>query len=365
VGKRSDQIFQLSLTEIAFTIAFILLLLLGYLVFKEQSERLAAERALAKIQSVEAATVAFEQAKSALTAALQGAGSVNPEEVISKLTAAEEVRSERVRLKKEIVDLNDRLTALTELQSQIEKAAASAKANVTKEEVRTALVLQEELRRYIEGGSPSTSQDVSPRSKERLKESVDAIKHLVEVKTELQKQLKTQLERKLEPGKEASVIQEVVTAARTYGELAKIGATADSIKKENSDLRGQVAFFKNKLDAKGGRDYPPCWADGNGKPQFLFIVETKPDAMVVTQGWQPERDSDARALPGLADVLSGSPHSYAGFVNRIQGIFNWSKVQDPQCRHYVQLKSTIADAVQSDRARLMVENYFYKLEVRR
>lgn len=80
--------------------------------------------------------------------------------------------------------------------------------------------------------------------------------------------------------------------------------------------------------------------------------------------WPPGREAAARALPGIADVLAG-PHSNQTFISRIQGIFNWSKSQDPECRHYVQLKSSISDAVQSDRARLMVENYFYKAEVRR
>jgi hypothetical protein len=53
------------------------------------------------------------------------------------------------------------------------------------------------------------------------------------------------------------------------------------------------------------------------------------------------------------------------FVVNIQGIFNASRKADPQCRHYVYLKSTIADAVSSDRARLTVEKYFYKNEARR
>lgn len=55
VSKRSDQVFQLSLTEIAFTIAFILLLLLGYLVMRESAAKRAAEEALAKVQELEAA----------------------------------------------------------------------------------------------------------------------------------------------------------------------------------------------------------------------------------------------------------------------------------------------------------------------
>ena len=72
MAQQNDNIFQLSLTEIAFTITFILLLLLGYLVFKEESARLAAEAALAEVQKFEQATTALNTAKSTLTSALQG-----------------------------------------------------------------------------------------------------------------------------------------------------------------------------------------------------------------------------------------------------------------------------------------------------
>ncbi|RYF46717.1 MAG: hypothetical protein EOO27_38815 [Comamonadaceae bacterium] len=124
-----------------------------------------------------------------------------------------------------------------------------------------------------------------------------------------------------------------------------------------------MAFLKNRLEARGGRDFPPCWADENGKVEFLFQIELKPDSVAVTQAWPPRRETDARALPGIGDVLDTSPHGTAGFISRVAGIF--AKSQTLQCRHYVQLRSAIADAVQSDRARLMVENYFYKTELRR
>ena len=391
MAQRNDQVFQLSLTEIAFTIAFILLLLLGYLVSKEQTQRVAAEMALSKVQSAEKATAALENAKGAITAALQSANTSNPDEVITKLIAAEETRNERDHLKRRIEDLNAKLTALTELQNRVEKAATSEQAGIATEAVHSALVLQERLRKADEqeqaedagqlqqdavassaaASAPTSTAQSQPKALGATKPVssdsaiLDRLQNLLAVRSELKKQLRVQLATTLEPGKERTQIQEVVAAARSYGELAKAGVTVDFVKKENSDLRGQVAFLKNRLDARGGRDYPPCWADENGKVQFLFTVETKPDVMVVTQGWPTDREADARALPGIGEVLSGSPHSSSSFVSRIQGIFNWSKAHDPQCRHYVQLKSSIADAVQSDRARLLVENYFYKTEVRR
>ena len=46
MGKNSDSIFQLSLTEIAFTLIFMLLMILGWMYFDAQKQRLAAESKL-------------------------------------------------------------------------------------------------------------------------------------------------------------------------------------------------------------------------------------------------------------------------------------------------------------------------------
>ena len=411
MAQRNDQVFQLSLTEIAFTIAFILLLLLGYLVVKEQSERIAAEAALAKVQSVERVTAALDASRSKLVETLQGAGVGNPDEVITKLIAVEDVRAERDRLKKQVDDLDAKLTALEELRKQLEKAAQATRPDITRDEISTALALQEQVRRAFEDAEAplpplaqqSASQPAGKASKavstagtqtsapiaaseakasksaemlsspeavsraskaQRSSETLEMLMQAIAATGELKRQLKAQLNKELTPGQEGQTVRDVVRAAKGYAELAKAGVNPEQIKKENSDLRGQVAFLKNRLNARGGRDYPPCWADETGKVEFLFSVEVRPDSVVVNPAWPPRREAVARVLPGMGEVLAG-PHSNSTFVSRIQGIFSWSKSQDPECRHYVQLKSSISDAVQSDRARLMVENYFYKTEVRR
>lgn len=376
MAKNNDQVFQLSLTEIAFTIVFILLLLLGYLVFKEQSDRLAAEAALSRIQTAASATEALNAAKASLATVLQKSGSSNPDDVITRLIAADEVRAERDRLKQQVEDLDAKLTALTELQNQLEKTAKSEKPDVTKEEIESALILREKILKIVEqetgekahsSEKAKTTELANPvmKAKERrLKEALDRLTQAITATEELKKQLKKQLDKELVPGKEVQTVEEVVSAAKSFGELSKGGSNPEAIKKENSDLRGQVAFLKNRLDARGGRDFPPCWANENGKVEFLFSIETKPDSVVLSPAWPPRREAAARALPGMAETLAVA-HSNKDFVSSIQGVFNWSKKQDPECRHYVQLKSSITDAVQSDRARLMVENYFYKVEARR
>jgi hypothetical protein len=367
VAQRNDQIFQLSLTEIAFTIAFILLLLLGYQVGREQKDRKAAEDTLAKIQSIETATSGMEAAKDGLMSALKAANSSDPDEVITKLISTEEIRAERDFLKKQVVDLDTKLTALTRLQNSLNKAAQLSRPELTQQEVESAIALQDVVRTALdeEGNiSSSSTIDSQPTSKQSRNEVLSQVKQSLVVSGELKKQLKAQLDKNLKLGQERENIEEVVAAAKGFQNLAKSAEGQVTIKKENTDLRGQVAFLKNKLEARGGRDYPPCWADEKtGKVEFLFSIEVQPDSVSVAPIWPSNREADAQALPGITEILSASPHSHINFVKNIQAIYNES--QAGQCRHYVQLKSSINDAVQSDRARLMIESYFYKTEIRR
>ena len=292
--RRNDQVFQLSLTEIAFTIAFLLLLLVGYRVWQEQAARSAAVAALAQAQETQRSVQSLEGARGELARALREAGAADPDAVISKLVEASELRTERDRLRRQVDDLDAKLSALAPVRAPPQEPAASADT-----EVAARAVL----------GLPSAAHPV-------------------------------------------------------HESTAQAAARLD---KENADLRGQLAWLSNRLGAAtghGGRDFPPCWADAGGRIEFLFAIEMRPGEVVVAPAWPARRDAAARALPGVADLL-GAPLSNAQFLHAVQGVFDWSRAQDPECRHYVQLRSTIADAVQSDRARLMVERFFYKSEVPR
>lgn len=364
MAQRNDQVFQLSLTEIAFTISFILLILLGSLVFQEQRARKEAELKLTQAGQLDRLTDSFNEAQSALSASLSNAGVPNPDEVISRLVVAEKAREERDRLKTVVEDLDAQLTALTEVKALVEKAGEDAGENATKEAVVSALAQQVQVRRLLDEASVQGALSREGWDVERAQSDLARIGEALRAFDELKKGLRTELGRELVPGQEAKAVQEVVKAARSFGDLTKSGTNPLVIGKENSDLRGQVAFLKNRLDARGGRDYPPCWADENGKVEFLFAIELQTASITVLPAWPARRQADAQLLPGMSEILE-SPLTHTGFAERMRRILDWSKRQDPQCRHYVQLKSSIQDAVLSDRARLMVENNFYKIETRR
>lgn len=364
MAQRNDQIFQLSLTEIAFTISFILLVLLGSMVFQEQRAREEAESNLTKAGNLEQLIASFAEAKTDLSSALSESGAPNPDEIISRLVEAEETRAERDRLKVAVEDLDAQLTSLTEIKTLIEEAGVGAGENIAKDAIVAALANQEKLHKLLDEASSQDVESLKGNPKERERSDLERVREALVTTEEFKKSLKKELGKELLLGKESQTVEEVVKAARSYGQLTKGGINPPAIGKENADLRGQVAFLKNRLDARGGRDFPPCWADESGKVEFLFVVELQPESISILRSWPARRESDAQMLPGISEILAG-PVGHASFAERMKGILDWSKRQDPQCRHYIQLKSLIPDAVRSDRARLMVENHFYKVEVRR
>lgn len=367
VSPKSDQVFQLSLTEIAFTLVFILLLLLGSLVVREQTARQAAEVALADAQKLASTTQSLERAKVELEQALSTAGTIPEklEETISRLSETQQLKAEKEKLFNQVEDLDAKLTAMIELKSALESAAQ--REDVLEEEILTALTLQSEARKAVKDaqGSSETSEGKLDRGIETSPdEALQIVREALATSHLLKSSFRDQLGKALPPGQEAQMIKELVTSARLQSEAVKNAPSINAARKENADLRGQVAFYKRRLEARGGRDFPPCWTTESGSPEFLFSVELTPSGVMTLPSWPAHREADARGLPGL-DAALQSPQSLESFVRSVQGIFNASKRADPQCRHFVLLKSTIAEAVASDRARLTVENYFYKSEARR
>jgi hypothetical protein len=149
-SNRSDQVFQLSLTEIAFTITFILLLLLGYLVMRETTARHKAEEELAKVQGLGAAERAVAAAVENLKLGLEGVGASNPDEVISNLVASAQVVAERDRLLAQVRDLEMQVSTLTEIKQLLANAARTTQQAVLVERLVTALAVQSEVERALE-----------------------------------------------------------------------------------------------------------------------------------------------------------------------------------------------------------------------
>jgi hypothetical protein len=356
--KKADQVFPTSLSEIAFILVFLLMLLMGYLLVQENKTKETAIHDLARIREIQNAEdikQSLDEAKKAFVRSLTSGGHPNPEEVLTKLRSAIEDRAERGELRRKVDDLDEKLTALTALRDRLEAAASANGRKVERDEVESALALQEQMRALASKGRPNAND----------KDALEQVKQAIASADELRSQVREQLGRVIAPGQEKTAIREVVAAAKNYEDLASKKMSPGALKKENADLRGQLAYVSRQLNAKGGLDHAPCWADENGKIEYLFTVETRPDGYLVHKAWLPHREQEARALPGIDKALSGGVMSALAFAAAMQPILNWSKRQDPECRHFVYLATTISDADSRDNARKIVESYFYKLETKR
>lgn len=395
VSKRSDQVFQLSLTEIAFTISFILLLLLGYLVMRESEAKKKAEETLAKVQDLSAAQQAFDQASTRLKKGLAGAGRTNPDEIISKLVVDAGAAAERDRLQVRIEDLEAQISALAEVKRTVADATKEAGKKETVDRVVSAMALQAEAEKAIEAAKDATSAPVnqpapSPSSASAPVPAVTAqgksasegnkglaqrrpsaeetraqVQRSLQVTAAVDRALRDAGAKPLPAGKEAETVAGMVRAVQSLWELKGSGKGVEAVIKENADLRGQMANMRNRFNAVGrGLDHPPCWADEAGNIEYLFNVELRQGVAIVTPAWPEHRRQDAEKLPGVAE-LTTKPVNAERFRTASRPILNISKRQDPECRHFVVLNNTIESRREADQARWMVEEFFYKREARR
>ena len=115
MSNKNDQIFQLSLTEIAFILVFILMFLLGSMIFLAHQENLKLMEELKSLGGFEEKKADLAKASKLLAETLSGNNISNPEEVIKNLVDSVNAQEEIAKLKKLIVDQDTKITALGEI----------------------------------------------------------------------------------------------------------------------------------------------------------------------------------------------------------------------------------------------------------
>jgi hypothetical protein len=438
--RRSEAIFQLSLTEIAFTLTFILMLLLGYLVWKETRERKAAEEKAKAAELAGRVGRNLDEARTDLKQALQGTPIHDRDALISRLIDRAKAQAEADQMKQALDDMKAELTALKlastpggagaglgpgkgKPEFDANAAAVRDGARAGFEQARTAAAAQSPA--PSASSSPASSSPASSASQplpERAKaagvkqtassatsappaqaaarsstasqpaRATDAatataaasaprqpapagesqspvsptdVRRATAVGEGFRIAYEKWFRQPLKPGEEQRAIDGIVQAAAAISGISGSPGQFDPTKmaREIKEFDGKVAWMKKEL-AKGGWGPPPCWTDAAGKVQFLFAVNLRSDAIDVAPAWPETRAADAAALPGLNEALAG-PHRHEVFRERAAPLLAWSNAQPVPCRHYVLIRSSIDQAALSDRTRLMVEDFFYKVEVRR
>ena len=359
MAKQNDTVFQLSLTEIAFTLVFLLMLLLGWMLFiadKRNSEQ----------KDIQAQTAILKNAKATLAQELRAAGA-KPDDVITKLVSQTALLQERDALKQRIKDLEAQVTALAAIKKAAESAGKSLDESA-RDEINAALALKSKLEEQIRKQAPTGQSD------EERQETAAASKTDVEtealaglaLKGEIEKQLRAQMQEPYPVGKEKLLAKEMVAGVKQLRDSVAKANSPEAMRKENADLKGRVAFLQgklNKLNARGGIDYPPCWAEeSTGKIEYLFNIELRPDGLLISRGWPDKRNVEALALPNIDKLISSKPHLLPEFNELMKGIDALSRAKE--CRHFVIMKNRVNDLKLFNGYRFGIESFFYKYESR-
>lgn len=350
MSTKNDQVFQLSLTEIFIIVCFILLLLMGYQIFKLTHKNQALNEQVATFHNFDEREKAIKAAAEALKVQLTTLGVPHPDEVISKLVDASKAKDEVGRLKVLLTQKDQELTALAAIEKALQEAGSKNKGEDAKRLILETMMSFDQLKKLVV--DPADEKDAQP---------TDVVKRIGALKVQ-EEMLKTALGGEGSPT--AEQLQKIVKNAAAFSEAEKNGANPVELQKSNKDLRGQVQFLQNRLNKGRGGDLPPCWVNEvTGKPEMFLTVTMRESSLSFEPAWPQARQEDAMALPGISELLAKTDRSYESFLQAARPVSDLGTQKE--CKYYVRLASQIQDAVTSDRRRLMIENLFYKMEVRR
>ena len=347
MSQKNDQVFNLSITEIWMVLAFILLLMTGWQVWKLTSDKKELEQKISSYQNFDEREKAISRATDDFKASLAQMGLKNPDEAISKLVDASKARDESDRLKVLLTQKDDQLATLAAIDKALEESGSKDKGKDAKRLVLETLMSYDQLKKLV----ADPAKEVQP---------TDVIKRVAQLK-ETEQIVKASLNSEEEPT--AAQIEKMVKDAKAYTAAERDGLNPVALQKVNIDLKGQVQYLNNKLNRGKGGDYPPCWVDAAGKPEMFLTVFTKDDQLSFEPAWPSSRLADAQALPGFADLMANTTRQYDDFLRATQAIKALSVKNE--CRYFVRLTSQIQSAPLSDRRRIQVESNFYKIETKR
>jgi hypothetical protein len=114
----------------------------------------------------------------------------------------------------------------------------------------------------------------------------------------------------------------------------------------------------------GGGAIGPCWVNPQGRTENLLTVTLEQDHVSVEiADLSPARAQELQELPGI-DLATRPIIAYGEFERSFGPILQWSKARNPECRHYVAIRSNVPLTRESTPRRMQVQNYFYPDETK-
>lgn len=327
MAEHKDEVFQVSLTEIAFTIILLLVMLLGTQLMLKQHEN--------KLQEAELTSLKDKVADQNRKIEAQNRQIKDQKK---KLSGFKSALSESERLgglcRPDPDDPLDPMMACNKCVSVVGK--------ISKTDAAKAIELG---RRVVEQWK---AQEAPP--------DFEAFSEMVQ-----------------QAAFHAARGDKLVYEDEVINELRRLNQEADELKNklalsaaDQENLKkclANNAYFRRRA----GLDHPPCWVTENNRPAYLFNITLLPDNKVmIERGWPDAYTDKAEALAPVRAIAPsfGKAVPMKRFTPIIEAMREIGDNTKPEaCRHFVRLKNTIPDRPSADRARYAVENGFYKYEV--
>ena len=314
MSEKKDSVFQVSITEIAFTLILLLVLLLGIKLMHNADELNQQHETIVRQEQK------LIEMKEALTRITQYGGICRPDEddPVDPMMPCNKCVSVIGKISKDDAAKDIDIGRKVVEQWNAHKKDGQDFKQFANDLLNTASLIAQGERPAFEG------------------ELADRIKALTAEKKSLEQQMQA-LEEQL--------------------------ADSKTLESNLQTCLASNAFYKRRA----GLDNPPCWLTKNNKPGYIFNVTLLPDdKLIVERGWPEEFASKAAELAPVQELqdVFGKEIPVSQFLPVVQKMRQIGDQTKPEaCRHFVRLRNTIPDRPTADRTRIQIEQGFYKFEV--
>lgn len=135
----------------------------------------------------------------------------------------------------------------------------------------------------------------------------------------------------------------------------------EELKAQIANVQGQNKNILHQLNSQGkGADFPPCWADSKGRPEYIYNVYLSNDGITLVDNKIPHRQSEQAQLP-ISSVVYDEPISQGQFVNQTSDLKEWAVSHE--CHFYVRIYDETDGSKKALYKSLLrtVESSFYKV----
>ncbi len=140
--------------------------------------------------------------------------------------------------------------------------------------------------------------------------------------------------------------------------MGLLARSEDEAEMDIGECTGKLRYLERTF-AQGISDVPPpCWLSPSGRSQSLFRVQIDLEGFAIDKAWSERRENDAASVPGALSIV-GKQLDAVQFLAATEDLFEQS-IQ-LKCRHVVDVVDRIDSDKELYKSRIKtVEDRFYK-----